>query len=68
MIFYFSGQIPLNRKPWPKDKDMKFFLKEGDSYDRLICVVYEKDANLIIANIQEATDGNGKSKGTGTGS
>lgn len=62
MIFYFSGNIPFTRREWPDDADMQFFKKNAKSFDRLISLVYEKGANLVISNLKQMEAENGKSE------
>lgn len=62
MIFYFSGNMPFTRREWPDDADMQFFKKNSDSFDRLISLVYEKGANLVIDNLKKMEAENGESE------
>ena len=62
MLFYFSGILPLNRKPGPDDPDILFFRNKGSSYDRLVCLIYGKEADMIISNVQQVEEKHGKSE------
>ena len=64
VIFYFSGQIPMSRKKSEDDEDILFFQNKAGTYDRLICLIYEKEANQTMENLQlvENKHGNGKRK------
>lgn len=61
MIFYFSGNPPFTRRDWPDDEDMQFFKKHDMPYDRLVCLIYEKEANLVINNKKLMESSNGRS-------
>ena len=62
MIFYFSGQFPKTRKDYPNDLEMSFFKKNGMSFDHLISLMYGKEAEQILKNVElmEADNGEGK--------
>ena len=59
MIFYFSGQVPMTRKPSADDEDVLHFLKHAGSYDRLVCMVYEKESEAIMRNLKMTEDKHG---------
>ena len=52
MIFYFSGNIPIYKKVGEPDKDMEFFLERDNTFDRLICLIYEKESDIVLGNIK----------------
>lgn len=52
MIFYFSGQVPMTRKPSADDEDVLHFLTHAGSFDRLICMVYEKESAAVMKNLK----------------
>jgi hypothetical protein len=53
MIFYFSGQFPQVRRDYPGgDKEMDFFQKHDTTYDRLVCLFSEKDADQCFRNVR----------------
>lgn len=57
MIFYFSGILPLSRKPGPDDPDILFMQKsDNGNYDRLVCLIYGKEADMIIDNVKKVEE------------
>lgn len=54
MIFYFSGIYPAKCKVFPDDPEMNTF-QDGDiDYNRMVCPVYEREAEYIYRNIRRA--------------
>ena len=68
MIFYFSGIVPMQRKPCPPaDPDIQFFENNGGQFNRLVALMYQKEADTIISNTnhhREKANGNGSEKRT----
>lgn len=52
----------MTRKPSADDEDVLHFLKHAGSFDRLICMVYEKESAAVMRNLKMTEDKHGASQ------
>lgn len=52
----------MSRKPSADDEDILHFLKHAGSYDRLVCMVYEKESKAILHNLKLTEEKHGFGK------
>jgi hypothetical protein len=65
MIFYFSGQFPDSRKDYPDgDKELEFFVGKNQPFDRLVCLIYGKDADQVFRNVRRMKKYESEQEGT----
>lgn len=63
MIFYFSGIYPAGLRDFPDDEEMNAFRAGGYPYNRMVCPVYEKEAEQIYRNVRRAKKYDDRQKG-----